>query len=184
MSGGGRSRTPLPGVLLLLGAAMVAVGDGCVAEVAPSAPAVDRQLRLPVLAGFDRVADAMQPSCGTLDCHGQVTRNLRLFGERGLRLDAQDTSGEGATTLAEYEADYWAIVTLEPEILSAVLRDGGRGPERLMLVRKGRGATRHKGGALMRPNGPLDQCVLDWLKGNILEDQCKTASRISADMTP
>lgn len=44
------------------------------------------------------VADALQPSCGTLDCHRQVTRNLRLFGARGLRLDPTHTSPDRLET--------------------------------------------------------------------------------------
>jgi hypothetical protein len=126
----------------------------------------------------------MQPSCATLDCHGHPQRNLRLFGERGLRLGADVTSAEGPTNSAEYEADYWAVVALEPELLSTVLQDGGADPERLILIRKGRGTTRHKGGSLMRPSDDLDQCLVEWLKGNILVDACKTAARLMPPALP
>jgi hypothetical protein len=122
----------------------------------------------------------MQPSCGTLDCHGQAERNLRLFGARGLRLYASDNSKEGTTRAAEYDANYWSVVSLEPETLAAVIHDGGNDPERLIVIRKGRGTTRHKGGALMRPDDNLDQCLTAWLRGSILLDQCKAASKISA----
>ena len=54
-------------------------------------------------------------------------------------------------------------------------------PERWILIRKGRGTTRHKGGALMQPNDDLDQCIVEWLKGNILVDRCFAASRIGVD---
>jgi hypothetical protein len=137
-------------------------------------------LAAPSSEGFSEVADAMQPSCGTLDCHGQAGRNLRLFGGRGLRLFAADTSAEGPTTAAEYEATYWAVVALEPETITAVVRDGGNNPERLLLIRKGRGITRHKGGTLMRPNDNLDQCIVEWLKGTVAVDQCRVAAKLSA----
>jgi hypothetical protein len=71
-------------------------------------------------------------------------------------------------------------VSLEPETLAAVIHDGGNDPERLILIRKGRGTTRHKGGALMRPDDNLDQCLTAWLRGTILLDPCKAASKISA----
>ena len=162
-----------PSVVWLLAAALLTAS--CVGEVGPTGPF---ELRLPIRDGFESVADAMQPSCATLDCHGHPQRNLRLFGERGLRLGGVDTSAEGATNSDEYEADYWAVVALEPELLSTVLEEGGADPERLILIRKGRGTTRHKGGSLMRPDDNLDQCLVEWLKGNVLVDACKMAARL------
>jgi hypothetical protein len=44
------------------------------------------ELLAPTRNNFEQVADAMQPHCGTLDCHGEAGRNMRLFGSRGLRL--------------------------------------------------------------------------------------------------
>ena len=144
-------------------------------------PSTELTLMVPPRQGFESVADAMQPSCGTLDCHGQPDRNLRLFGGRGLRLDPAKSSKDGDTDSAEYDANYWSVVALEPEILSTVVADGGQDPERWILIRKGRGTTRHKGGTLMQPNDDLDQCIVEWLKGNILVDRCFAASRISVD---
>ena len=131
--------------------------------------------------GFESVADAMEPSCGTLDCHGQPDRDLRLFGGRGLRLDPADSSKDGDTKPSEYGANYWSVVGLEPEILSTVVAEGGRDPERWILIRKGRGTTRHKGGTLMHPNDDLDACIVEWLRGNILVDRCFAAAHISVD---
>ena len=152
----------------------------CVGVVGGAPP--DFVLSAPPREGFEHVADAMQPSCGTLDCHGQQDRNLRLYGGRGLRLDPANDSADGNTEPPEYEANYWSVVALEPELLATVTRDGGQNPERLILIRKGRGTTRHKGGALMQPNDDLDQCIVEWLKGNIVVDRCFAASRISVDM--
>jgi|SRR4051812_48573689 hypothetical protein len=168
---------PVPLSMLLV---MAAASLSCVGVVGGDAPTF--ALSAPPRAGFENVADAMQPSCGTLDCHGQQDRNLRLFGGRGLRLDPATNSSDGDTAPAEYEANYWSVIALEPELLATVTREGGQNPERLILIRKGRGTTRHKGGALMQPNDDLDQCIVEWLKGNILVDRCFAASRISVDM--
>lgn len=170
-----RVRAPIAALLLSLAAASAS----CVGVIG-----TDRELALPVRSGFESVADALQPSCATLDCHGQAERNLRLFGARGLRLQAMDNAKEGTTQPAEYEANYWSLVSLEPETLAAVIRDGGGDPERLILIRKGRGTTRHKGGALMRPDDNLDQCLTAWLRGEILSDPCRAAAKISAPDPP
>lgn len=163
----------------LLGPALAAVGLSCVGVV--GGPSPDFTLKAPPRAGFEPVADAMQPSCGTLDCHGQIDRNLRLYGGRGLRLASADTSKDGNTQPPEYDADYWSVVNIEPEILATVTAEGGQDPERWILIRKGRGTTRHKGGTLMQPNDDLDQCIVQWLAGNIVVDRCFAASRISVD---
>lgn len=151
----------------------------CVGEVREP-DATDITLAAPPRAAFENVADAMQPSCGTLDCHGQVGRNLRLFGARGLRLSAMETSAEGVTQQSEYDATYWAVLALEPEVLAMVVRQGGASPERLTLVRKGRGTERHKGGTLMIPNDNLDRCIVEWIKGNIQVDACQAAAMLTA----
>lgn len=166
---------------VLLGSVLLGV-TACVAEVGPTSTATE--LRAPIRAGFENVADGLQPSCGTLDCHGQAGRNLRLFGERGLRLEADANPGEGATTPAEYEANYWSLVALEPEILSTVVAAAGATPERLILIRKGRGTTRHKGGAQMPANGALDQCLVGWLRGAIPSDACKAAAKRTVGAPP
>jgi hypothetical protein len=163
----------------LLWPGLAAASVSCVGVVGDPDP--NFALTAPPRAGFESVADAMQPSCGTLDCHGQPDRNLRLFGGRGLRLDPADTAKDGTTTPAEYDADYWSVVAIEPEILATVTAEGGQYPERWILIRKGRGTTRHKGGTLMQPNDDLDACITEWIKGNILVDRCFTASRIGAD---
>ena len=122
------------------------------------------------------LADAMQPACGTLDCHGQVGRNMRLYGGRGLRLDPAANPADGETTIAEYNATYLSVVGLEPEALAAVLADGGRRPERLTLIRKGRGTEKHKGGQQMIAGDPLDACITSWLRGAIDQAACKLVS--------
>lgn len=163
----------------VLALCFVALGASCVD--ATRGPPSDVVLATPPRQGFEQVADAMQPSCGTLDCHGQPDRNLRLYGGRGLRLDPAKGSKDGETEPAEYDANYWSVVAIEPEILSTVTAEAGRDPERWIVIRKGRGTTRHKGGALMKPDDDLDACIVEWIKGNILVDRCFAASRIGVD---
>jgi hypothetical protein len=141
-------------------------------------PRDESRLRLeaPPRAGFEAVADALQVTCGTLDCHGQPGRNLRLYGARGLRIDPGDSSAEGTTTAAEYEATYWSVVGLEPEPLSAVVRQKGSDSTRLTLVRKARGDEQHKGGRLMAVGDDLDRCLTSWLAGQVATAICETVS--------
>ena len=135
-----------------------------------------QSLLAPPRAGFEAVGNAMQPRCGTLDCHGQWGRNLRLFGGRGLRLDPKENSAEGTTTPDEFDATYWSVVALEPEILSAVIADQGARPERLTLIRKARNTEKHKGGACMTVNDKLDTCLRSWLVGRVDTAACKVAA--------
>jgi len=173
-----RSNPVQTSALLVVLLASASATPACQAELAW--PDVPLALRAPLYEGFEKVADALQPSCGTLDCHGQKDRNLRLYGGRGLRLDPAATPSEGETQPAEYDADYWSVISLEPEVMAAVVADGGRDPERLILIRKGRETTRHKGGKLMSPGDDLDRCLLAWVAGNIDEAACWMASRLAA----
>ena len=132
-------------------------------------------LAAPARAGYEPVADALILTCGTLDCHGQRGRNLRLFGNHGLRLAARDDPGGLPTNAAEYDADYWSLIGLEPETLDLVMRTRGADPELLSLFRKPRGSDDHKGGAVMTPQDPLDRCLRSWLAGTLDEDACKAA---------
>jgi hypothetical protein len=118
------------------------------------------------------VADVLQRSCGTLDCHGQVGRGLRLYGGRGLRLDPRGNSADAPTSVAEYDESYWSVVGLEPELLSAVVQDHGRLPERLTMVRKARGVEKHKGGTLLMAGDAQDRCLLSWLAGALERATC------------
>jgi len=141
------------------------------------------ELLAPSRVNFEQVADAMQPHCGTLDCHGQAGRNMRLFGSRGLRLAADANPLDGNTTSAEYDATFWSVTGLEPETLTAVVQDKGADPERLSLIRKARGHERHKGGTLMSSGDPLDQCLVSWLAGAVVQGPCKVAAKYAAPGT-
>jgi hypothetical protein len=170
-----RTRTPtwrvgVRGPLLL--AALLAAGLAC-------APAPDPNARVPLVAptlgSFEPVSDLLDHRCGSLDCHGTVGRNLRILGHEGLRLDPADLPGGSPTTTAELAANYDSVVSLEPEIMSAVVADGGAHPERLTLVRKARGTESHKGGALIVVGDAQDRCLTSWLAGALAQGACVTA---------
>ena len=131
----------------------------------------------PPRVDFEAVADALQVTCGTLDCHGQPGRNLRLYGARGLRLDPRATSAEGTTTAAEYEASYWSLVGLEPEPLSAVVRAGGlRSDAADADAQVARGPSSTRAAASMIAGDNLDVCLTSWLSGKVDVTACEVVS--------
>jgi hypothetical protein len=119
---------------------------------------------VPDRESFAPVAQVLVHTCGTLDCHGNAQRNLRVYGNEGLRLAAKDRPLMPAcTTNDEVEQDYQSVVALEPEIMTKVVEDDGEGPERLTLIRKARGTEHHKGGAPIVAGDDADRCLTSWL---------------------
>jgi hypothetical protein len=122
-------------------------------------------------AAFGPVADYLDHRCGSLDCHGNVARNLIIWGCEGLRLEPYDapicgrTQGGMPTTPAEHQATYRSLVGLEPTVMSAVIADHGQDPNLLTFVRKARGEEAHKGGMLITPGDDQDICITSWLQG-------------------
>lgn len=165
--------------LVLAGAlALVAVlGSGCSspdagARVDPVGP--DR-------AQFGALSRVLVFHCGTLDCHGQPNKNLRLYGYGGLRLPATDgrvfrpDEGGGDARPEEVAANYDSVISLEPEIMRAVVAESGRDPERLSLVRKARGAEGHKGRNPFVVGDDGDTCLTSWLRSSIDTAACNRA---------
>lgn len=160
-----------PGALALLAAAALAGPSlGCA-----QTEEAREELRLPDRATFPMVADVLDRRCATLDCHGAPARNLRLYGRSGLRLAAGDAPGSSSTTDAEYDASYESVVGLEPEVLSLVITEGGRAPERLTLIRKARGSESHKGNAVTTAGDDGDRCMTSWLSPALDEAACASA---------
>lgn len=120
--------------------------------------------RCPDATEFEHVSPFVEASCGTLDCHGDPPRPMRVYGKAGLRLDASDISGGDATTPAERDATMRSLCALEPE-RSADTLAGRLAPEALLIVGKGRGEVEHKGGALMHAGDDADRCMTSWLSG-------------------
>jgi hypothetical protein len=159
------------GAVALLAAGLAA--PGC-AQGAES----EGDLQFPDRATFPAVAGALDRRCATLDCHGTPERNLRLYGRSGLRIDPADVPGSGDTTEAEHDASYESIVGLEPEVMSLVVSERGRAPERLTLIRKARGSEAHKGGARIALGDDSDVCLTSWLGSALEEEACAFAADI------
>jgi hypothetical protein len=124
---------------------------------------------------FGAVAAYLDHRCGSLDCHGTRYRNLRMWGQDGMRLAPGDVPGGAQTTADEVDATYLAIVELEPELMAEVVAEQGARPERLTLVRKARGTEKHAGGAIMAPGDLRDTCIVSWLAGATNVPACTDA---------
>jgi hypothetical protein len=162
---------------LLLGFVLACVVQGCAPSVEEQTNEERTLLSAPSRNDFPDVGNALQMRCGTLDCHGQVGRNMRLYGFGGLRLSAPETPNVDPTTDQELNASFDSVVGLEPEALSQVVTHQAD-PDQLSLVRKMRGIERHKGGQQSRVGDVLDRCVVLWLIGNF--DGAPCGSVISA----
>jgi hypothetical protein len=129
---------------------------------------------------FEPVAKMLGRRCGTLDCHGSTYRNLRLYGYGGLRLDVnllpESDAGANNITTAEVDADYEAVIGLEPEVMRLVVLDKGFAPERLTLVRKGRGTEDHKGEGPIKVGDDADRCLVSWLASATDTAACSRAA--------
>ncbi len=126
---------------------------------------------------FVYFSSALVYSCGTLDCHGNQYRNLRLYGYGGLR-KSDVRSDFGNPTLPspeELAANYQALMGLEPSVMAEVVRDQGRNPERLTLVRKARATENHKGGPVVVAGDDMDRCLTSWLTSQIDEAACRAS---------
>jgi len=132
--------------------------------------------------GFGLVGDYLDHRCGSLDCHGQIGRNLRIWGCEGMRLNPGDVpfcsrSQGGKTTPDEHQATYRSLVGLEPTVMSTVESSNppGQHPELLTFVRKARGIETHKGGQLITPGDNQDICITSWLAGQTNTMACVNA---------
>lgn len=165
----------LAGLLLPVAVAVI----GAVLPVfACSTPSPEARVveTLPDATSFPAVAAMLVQACGSLDCHGTVGRNLRLYGDTTLRLSPTDVpSTLLPTTADEVNEDFESVVGLEPELLSQVVASGGADPERLTFVRKARGTESHKGGAVVVAGDPRDVCITSWLKGTADAAACTAA---------
>ncbi|HVY31937.1 MAG TPA: hypothetical protein VHB79_35625 [Polyangiaceae bacterium] len=130
------------------------------------------ELRAPSRVEFSAVSSVLELRCGGLDCHGGPARSLRVFGVYGLRWDGRDVPGGRDTTPEEVEASYQSLISIDPERLSRVSADAGRGAETWLPLSKGRGREAHEGGTRLVPGSAADQCVLSWLSGKVDFDAC------------
>ncbi len=141
-----------------------------------SAPPSDgryAQTSLPDAVTFSPVATLLVVRCGSLECHGTVARNLRLYGSAGLRWSPTDRPLVPACdTSAEVAQDYESVLGLEPEALSAVVASHASSPDALTMVRKARGVEAHKGGQIWTAGDESDTCLVSWLAGAANANAC------------
>jgi len=128
------------------------------------------------------VSPYLERRCGTLDCHGQMTRPMRIYGQLGLRHPAENNvSGGVSTTQLELESNYAAVCNLDPAAMQQVVDDLGSTADKLLLVNKARGLERHKGGKIVNEQDPGDLCILGWLG---FKDAATVAASCSAAIEP
>lgn len=171
-------RHELVGLPLLLASLLSLVGCA-------SSPDDGSEPRLPVATlDVEAYASLVQPvlekKCGSLDCHGQLPRGLRVYGMNGLRLpnDTGNVPGVGVTTAAETRATYVSVVGLEPEKLDALVGTQPRSRDdayRLLLLAKPLAIERHRGGVSLRKGEPAEQCLLSWVLGRTDAAACEAA---------
>ena len=115
------------------------------------------------------VTTVFEKRCGSLDCHGGLGRNMRIYSSGGLRLpnEAGLKPGSGETTIDEITANYQSIMTLEPEATNAVVVDGAD-PYSLLIVKKPLELEKHKGGSAIRKGDDAERCIVSWLKEDLL----------------
>lgn len=126
---------------------------------------------------FTTVSPVFERRCGTLDCHGQVGRALRIYSGLGLRLpnDAGNLPGTSATTLDEITSNYRAVIGLQPEQMTRVIA-GAALPRSLLILSKPLNLEAHKGGPAFAPTGdPGEGCITTWIAGAVDKTQCAQA---------
>src|SRR3954451_21046249 len=97
------------------------------------------------------VSTVFEKRCGSLDCHGGLGRNMRIYSSNGLRLpnDAGLKPGQGDTTIDEITANYQSIMTLEPEVTNSVVVDGVD-PLEMLILKKPLELEKYKGGPAIK----------------------------------
>jgi hypothetical protein len=161
--------------------ASLAAGAGCALALlyGCSSPPVDARFTelVPDRTSFPHVAQALERHCGELDCHGTPYRNMRIYGNEGLRWLATDRPlSPPCTTSAEVTQDFDSVVGLEPEIMASVVAGHGADPGQLTMIRKALGTEAHKGGVIMLAGDALDVCLTSWLASQTDVGACETTA--------
>jgi hypothetical protein len=132
------------------------------------------------------VSTFMEKRCGSLDCHGQVGRPLRIYSDWGLRYRSENDGQrvKGPTTPEEKNENYYAVVGLEPDLLADSVLTGGAYVD-FQLIKKpldsSGGGINHKGGPVIRvgDGDPGWRCLHGWIRGEPSKDKCLEASKIA-----
>lgn len=119
---------------------------------------------------FRPISAVVERRCGTIDCHGNAARPMRIYGQYGLRKPIDDPpdgyypGGLAPTSADELRDNYRSMCGLEPEILARVMAKDDE-PEALTMVKKPRLLEKHKGGLVWNKGDDGDACVINWLTG-------------------
>jgi hypothetical protein len=146
---------------------------------------------------FPVVSNVLEKRCGTLDCHGNIARPFRFYGQNGLRLasaaevtDPETAQANGtvpgakSTTQQEFDLNYRAMCGLEPEKMTQV-QNGEAEASELLILRKAldnekedEAGEGHKGGQQFSPGGFGYSCVESFISPSIdfREEDCRTAT--------
>lgn len=156
-------------------ASLVVLSAGCLGE-SDTAPL---GYACPSGDNFPIVSQVLERRCGTLDCHGDPSRPLRIYGRSGLRLRQPDGNGppsgtEIGTTPLEIDENRFSACGLEPEVMDAVV-SGQADPEVLLLLKKPRLVEAHKGGQVLTVGSTADTCIVSWLRGSVDSLSCEAA---------
>jgi hypothetical protein len=178
------------GAVAAIAAGLTACGGPDAGQVAVDCPPSDPEI-------FRNVSTVLETRCGTLDCHGNTFRPLRIYGSSGLRrpetpesfLSAgapppanytQYHTGGIGTTEAEIIDNARSLCALEPEKLAAFRAAAAQGDANVLdlageltLVRKARLREKHKGGLIWDQGTPGDQCLVSWLTGTVNNAKCE-----------
>lgn len=175
----------LAAVVFLGGAVLAGAGAGCAQQTQPEFTFPDRKS-----FADDKVSAFLELRCGAMDCHGQVGRPLRLYGKYGLRLEGKGTTRSGDdTTNAEVDANYTAVIGLEPEDLSTSVASGAEYVD-FMLFKKPLGeeggGVKHKGGPVLKAasSDPGWVCLRSWVKGQTDRAACERAAAVTTGQPP
>jgi hypothetical protein len=123
-------------------------------------------------ATFTPVSTPLEWRCGTLDCHGSSYRNLRIYGKDGLRAARENVSGIQETTEQEIKLNYDAVVSIEPEKFSDIVKKAGQGFDKWIMITKGTNAEHHKGGGRFVKGDATYVCLFSWVTGSVNMDAC------------
>jgi hypothetical protein len=144
-------------IVVVGAAACLLFGGGCQVSLEPN------EVVCPPIEDFKPVSTLLEQRCGTLDCHGNDARPLRIYGQYGLRFVGPDDDpdvlysgnlSQGTTDL-EIQRNYFSVCGLEPEKMSMVT-----------MVRKPRLAEKHKGGRIWDQGKVEDRCLVGWIQGD------------------
>ena len=162
---------------------------------------------------FVPVSAVLEQRCGSLDCHGSISRPLRIYGRTGLRYaptyvvdangqvklaeevkayidpvvaEANDLYPGGtsaATSPEEMAQTIRSICGLQPETMRQVVIDGADA-EKLMLLSKPLHLERHKGWKVFE-RGSLDhRCIGSWLHSKLPGQSVDDEACTEATKTP